>query len=63
MTEAQFTATDTTPEKVAEDSHMSAINLNAALHQFKRNGGDLKARPVLMRILAQTELFLKEQGA
>lgn len=63
MTEAQFTATDTTPEKVAEDIHMSAINLNAALHQFKRNGGDLKARPVLMRILAQTELFLKEQGA
>ena len=63
MTEAEFKSTDTTPERVAEDIHMAVINLNTALHQFKRTGGDLKARPVLMRLLAQTEVFLKEQGA
>lgn len=63
MTEAEFTATDITPEKIVENIHMAAINLNTALHQFKRNGGNLNARPVLMRLLAQTELFLKEQGA
>jgi hypothetical protein len=64
MTEAEFAQpTGLTHERIAEDIHMAAINLNTVLHQFKRTGGNLKERPVLMRLLAQTELFLKEQGA
>jgi hypothetical protein len=63
MTEAEFNQVGLTSKQIAEDIHMAAINLNTALHQFKRIGGNLRERPVLMRLLAQTELFLKEQGA
>jgi hypothetical protein len=62
MSGEEFVETDLNPVRIAEDIQMAAINLNTALHQFKRSGGDLKSRPVLMRLLAQTEQFLK-QGA
>ena len=63
MTEAGFAQPNVTQERIVEDIHMAAINLNTALHQFKRSGGNLIERPVLMRLLAQTEQFLKEEGA
>jgi hypothetical protein len=63
MSGEECTKTDLNQERIAEDIHLAAINLNTALHQFKRIGGDLKSKPVLIRLLAQTELFLKEQGA
>lgn len=61
MTEAEFAQPESTHARITEDIHMAAINLNTALHQFKRLGANLKEKPVLMRLLAQTELFLKEQ--
>jgi len=59
----EFKHVDRDIEKIKADIHKTTWDLNAALRQFKNAGGNLKGNATMFRLLAQTELFLKEQGA
>ena len=47
--------------RIIQDIHMAALSLNSAVKNYQRAGGSLTANPLMGRMLASTELFLKEQ--